>query len=135
MSLIRKERGMDASKDNPRTASTSLFPNFVASERVAGVQSNAYDVAGLNGGDVNRLKRFIDDERVSPHPRSSCSKDIQPSWSNNSHTKRHVAGVDKMDTHARPPQTKKKCWGTGNQCPGSALSARLSNGRLPSCHK
>ena len=93
MSFIRKKRGVNPSKNDPRTASARFSPNFVASKRVAGVQPNTNDIASLNGCRVNRLKRLIDDQRVSPHPRSSCGKNIQPPGSDNSHTKRHMAGI------------------------------------------
>jgi hypothetical protein len=53
MSFIRKERGVNTSKNNPRTSSARFSSNFVASKCVARVQPNANDIASLNGCRVN----------------------------------------------------------------------------------
>ena len=129
MSFIRKQRGVDPTKNDPRTAGARFSPNFVASKRVAGVEPNANDVACLNGRRVNRLKRLIHDQRVSPHPRSSCSKDIQPSRSNDCDTKRHMAWIYEMDTHAPASSNEEKM--LGNRTPVSWISTVGRRKTLP----
>ena len=94
MSLIRKECGVNASKNDPCTASTRLLSDLVAPERVACVQSNANHIASLNGRGIDRLKRLIDDRRISPHRRGSRSKNIEPSRSDDRDAKRHMAWID-----------------------------------------
>ena len=53
--------------------------DFVAAQRVAGVNADADDVAGLDGRQIERLERFVDNlrdchmSRASPPPGRTAS--------------------------------------------------------------
>ena len=63
--LVRIERGVNAAVDDGRAAALGRVADLVAAQRVAGVNADADDVAGLDGGEVDRLERFVDDDGIA----------------------------------------------------------------------
>jgi hypothetical protein len=56
---------VDTAVDDPGSALAGDASDFVAAERVAGVDADADNVAGLDGFGSNLLERFVDQDRIS----------------------------------------------------------------------
>ncbi len=59
------ERRVDAAVDDHRAARARRGADLVAAQRVAGVDADADDVAGLHGLEIERLERLIGDPRIA----------------------------------------------------------------------
>src|SRR6185436_18652964 len=64
--LLRKEGGVNAAKDYPRSALPGQTPDFVAAPRVARVNADPHDVARGNRVGVDLIECFIDQDGVAP---------------------------------------------------------------------
>ena len=73
--------------------------DLVAPQRVAGVDADADDVAGLDGGGVDRVERFVHDDGIAELGWRRRRDDIQPARRNNADAERDVAWVDEMNSH------------------------------------
>jgi hypothetical protein len=69
--FVGKERRMDAAVDHPRAFLAHLAADFVAFQRIAGMDADADDVAGRDVVEIDGFERFIDQVRVTPL-RSRC---------------------------------------------------------------
>ena len=66
MAFIREQRGVNAAVHNPCAARAGLTADFVASPRITGVDADADDVALGDCGQVDRVERLVDDDRIAP---------------------------------------------------------------------
>lgn len=71
---------MNAAVNDPRTSLACDAAHFVPAQCDAGVDTNANDIAGLNGLGNELLKHFVHDDRVAERSRGSGREDIKPAW-------------------------------------------------------
>jgi hypothetical protein len=100
--FLRKQRGVNPAVDDPGTALARQLPYFVSAARIAGMNSDAHDVAWLDGGGIDRIERFVNDDRVAPFSTGGGGQHIQPSRCDDRHAKRYMARIEQVDasTHS-----------------------------------
>ena len=76
--FVRKQRGVNAAEDDPRAALAREPADFVAAQRIAGVNADADDVAGRDHRRIERLERFVDDDGIAPLGSGRRRQDVQP---------------------------------------------------------
>jgi len=91
--LLGKEGGVNSAVYDPGAARSRYSSNFVSAQGVAGMDADADDVSGMDAFGNNRLKGFVDEDRISCRFRSSCCEYKQPSRCNYSGTKGIVTGI------------------------------------------
>ena len=96
--FIREQRRVNAAVDHPRAARAYGAADLIATARVAGVDADADDIARRNGLEIERLQRFIDDDRIAPGRSCGGCQHIQPSRRDDGHAKREVARIHKVDS-------------------------------------
>jgi hypothetical protein len=95
--FFREERGVDATVDDPGSAFTGYAAYFIATEGVAGVDTDADDVAGLDGFGEDLLEGLVDEDGIACGRRCGCCKDEEPTRSDDCCPKGIVAGIYEMD--------------------------------------
>ena len=99
MRLLRVQRRVDPAEDDPGPALARDPADFVAAQRVACVNADPDDVAGLNRRVIQHLQRFVRDERIAELARGRRRKDVKPSRRNDTDTEREMAGIDQVHLH------------------------------------
>src|SRR5262249_46760676 len=104
--------------------------------RVARVNPDPDHVSGLDGPDVDRLQRLVNDSRITPLHTSRGGQDVQPARRNHGNAERLRARVDEMDArHSRPSQAKALVRAWAGMAEGSKkqgfVSIRRSATRTP----
>jgi hypothetical protein len=66
MGFLRKQCGVNASKNHPCAATSCLPADLITSQCVSGVQSDPDYIAKLNRVHVEGLNGLVDDQRISP---------------------------------------------------------------------
>ena len=94
-----EEGGVDAAVDDRCAAFVGEAAYFVAAESVAGVDADAYDVAGLDGGGVDLLDGLVDEDGVAGGAWRGGGKDEEPARGDDSRAKCIVTGIDKVNAH------------------------------------
>src|SRR5205823_687967 len=74
--FVRKQRGMNAAEDDPGAALAHLASDLVTAERVAGMNADADDVARANRVEIDRIERFVDDDRIAPAAAGRRREDV-----------------------------------------------------------
>ena len=64
--LVRVERRVDTAEDDVGSAGTRELADFVAAQRISGMQPDTDDIAGSHLRGVKWLQRFISDNRIAP---------------------------------------------------------------------
>src|SRR6185369_3102702 len=75
----------------------------IASQRVAGMNADADDVARGDRRDVERLERLVHDLRVAPPLAGGGGQDVQPARRDHRDAEGLRTGVDEMDSRHRHP--------------------------------
>src|SRR4051812_47173427 len=65
MRFLREESRMDAAEDDARPALTGQVSYFVAAQGVAGMDSDADHIAGLDGFRIELRQGFVDNDRIA----------------------------------------------------------------------
>jgi hypothetical protein len=68
-------------------------------QRIARVDADADDVAGLNGIEVHLLQRFVRNNGVAAAKRCGARENIKPARGDYPDSERGVAGVNQMNAH------------------------------------
>ena len=129
--LVGVERGVDAAEDDPGAALAGDAADFVAAERVEGVDADADDVTGLDGLWVDLLEGLVDEFRVAEAFRGGAGEDKHPPWSDDCNAEGAFAGVHKLNcqdgSHSRGDWLHfVRCIRTENDIP---FSVGMRNGR------
>ena len=95
--FVRKQRGMNAAEDDPGTALAHLASDLVTAERVAGMNADADDVARANRVEIDRIERFVDDDRIAPAAAGRRREDVEPARRNHGDAERFHTRIDKMN--------------------------------------
>ena len=101
--LVRIERRVDAAVHDPRPALARPLAEGVADQRVAGVDADADDVAGLDPAVVERLEALVDHDRIAPLAGGRGREHVQPAGGDDGYAEREVAGVDDEYAHGSLP--------------------------------
>jgi len=94
--------GVDSAVDDGRAARSQRDADLVPAQRIAGVDADADDVAGLNGVEIELLERFIDDARPSVLRRRRRAENEQPSRRDDADAKGQMARIHEVDSHRTP---------------------------------
>ena len=97
--LVRVERGVDPSVDHFCAGGVGGASDFVSSERVTGMDADADDVSGADGGEVERLERLVGQDRIAILGGCGGGQHVEPSRRDYADTEGDVAGVDETDVH------------------------------------
>jgi hypothetical protein len=125
--LFRKERRVNAAVHDPRASLAREASDFVATQRVPGVNPDADHVARRNRFRIDVRDRFVDDQRVAPRCTGGGREDVEPARRDDRDAERHVTGVDQMDTHGRVPSSETSgnvLEGCGSGAPAGEQSLR-----------
>src|SRR5581483_464008 len=98
--FLGEQGGMNSAEDDVRSAVTSHSPNLIAAKRIRGVDANANYVSGSKIGRINPYKSFVHNPWIAERLRCGSSQDIKPTRSNDCRSKRHIAGVYKVNIQA-----------------------------------
>ena len=85
--LVGKQRRVNAAVDDPRAAFASELAHFVTATRIAGMNADADDVAGSNRRGVNRIERFVHDDRIAPLLPRGRRQNVEPAGRDDGHAK------------------------------------------------
>ncbi len=91
-----KQRGVDSAEGDPRAALSGNAADLIPAQRVAGMNADADDVTGRDGGRVQRLQRFVDDVGIAPRPRRRRRQHVEPPGRDDGHAVREIARIDQM---------------------------------------
>src|SRR5271165_6070672 len=94
------ESGVNAAVNDIRPTSARSAADFVAAERIAGVNANADDIALMDRGGIQQGQCFVHQDGIAKRLRGGAGKYVQPAGSYDSSAERNVAGVDEMNIHA-----------------------------------
>ena len=100
MGLVGIQRGVDAAEHDARAARAHALPDLVAAKRVAGVNADADDVAGLNARPYRTLPGFRRRSGRAIRGRCRARQHEQPTGRDDADAEREMAWVHKMDSHA-----------------------------------
>lgn len=103
---------------------TCQSPNFIPAQCVARVNSNANNVAGRNGREIQLLQRFVNDYGIAEARRCRSGEDIQPPRRNNADAKGFVTRVDEVN-----------CQAASLNAATAALAAVTSRSKMPPAHE
>ncbi len=78
MRLVGIQRRVNAAEDHRRAARSHGRTNLIAAQRISRVDADPDDVAGVDGVEIERLERFIDDAWPSVCGRCGRAQDEQP---------------------------------------------------------
>ncbi len=90
---------MNAAVDDPCAAFAGHAADLVSAQRIAGVDADADDVAGLDGGGVDRFERLVNEDGVAGNLWRGGGKDEKPARGDDSGAKGVVAGIYEMNAH------------------------------------
>jgi hypothetical protein len=107
--LFREEGGVDTAVDYGGAALPGLLSDVVSAESVAGVNTDAYDVSGRYGLDVEWFEGLVYEDGITHGLRCSGGQDEQPARGDHGCSEGVIAGVDKMNTHSRGFQAQAYC--------------------------
>ena len=93
--------GVNSAKNYVGSALARQVPNFVAAQRIGGVNADADGVSGLNALRIHLAEGFIDKDRVAEALGSGAGENVLPARSDDCSPERHVARVDQMNVHAQ----------------------------------
>ena len=88
---------MNAAEDDPGAALAHLASDLVTAERVAGMNADADDVARANRVEIDRIQRFVDDDRIAPAAAGRRREDVEPARRNHGDAERFHTRIDKMN--------------------------------------
>ena len=63
--FFRIQRGVDPTKNDGCAGRASGPAHFVAAKRVAGMNTDSHEIAGMNGRNLERFERFVGQDRVA----------------------------------------------------------------------
>ena len=95
--LLRVERGMNAAEHDPGAALAREPADFVAAQRVSGVDADADHVAGLDPLGVEHLQRFVSDDGVAEVSRRRSRQHVKPARRDDADAEREMAGIDEVN--------------------------------------
>ena len=75
--------------------------DLVAAQRIAGMDADADDVAGVEGAEIERLERFVGDDRVAELARGRGGDDVEPARRDDADAEGDVARIDEMHLQMR----------------------------------
>ena len=116
------EGGVNASEHHVGAALAGHFPDFVAAERVGGVDADADNIAGLNLIRVYRLQGLVDQAGIAKARRCRRCKHIQPARGNDRGAKRNFTGIDEVNAHAMSPSLGGLAKAVEQLAPGTTIS-------------
>src|SRR5262249_3633132 len=95
--LVGEQCRVNTAENHPRAARADLTPDLIPTERVTGMDANAYDIPRSDRVEIERVQGFVNDLRIAPATAGRGSQDVQPSGGNDGDTKRLRARVNQMN--------------------------------------
>ena len=92
---------MNAAVHDVRATRARVPADFVAAERVAGMNADADDVAGLDRCRIEKCQGFVDQYGIAVAFGRGAGQDVQPARRDDGGAERDMAGIDQMNFHAR----------------------------------
>ena len=97
MRLVRIQRGVNAAEHDPGAAFARDAADLVAAQRVAGVDADADDVAGLDRCGIEHFQRFVRNERDRRTVRGvAAARTYKPTGRDDTDAERQMAGIDQV---------------------------------------
>jgi hypothetical protein len=97
--FVGEQGGVNAAEHDESPSCSGGLSDVIPAEGIPGVDADSDNVARLNGAFVNRLQRFIDQQRCPVARRRGRGKHVLPPRRNDRGSKRHVARVDEVNAH------------------------------------
>ena len=94
--LVGKQRRVDPAEHDPRAEFLGLSADLITAPRIPGMNTDADDVAGCDGGEVDLIERFIDQARITPFGPRCRGQHVQPPRRDDRHAERDVTRIDQM---------------------------------------
>ncbi len=110
------ECGVDAAEDDVGPVRARQLADFIPAQGVGRMDPDPHDVAPLELGWLERLERFVGEDRIAPLTRRRRREHIQPPRGDDRHAERDMAGVDEMDTHCARLRTSRPCPRASARC-------------------
>ncbi len=120
--FVGVEGGVNASKHHVGAALAGQFPDFVAAERVGGVDADADNIAGLNLVRFYRLQGLVHQAGIAKARRCRRCKHIQPARGYDRGAKRNFTGIDEVNAHAMSPSLGGLAKAVEQLAPGTTIS-------------
>jgi hypothetical protein len=79
----------------PLLASQSA--DFIATQCIACVNSNSYNVPRRNASDIQLLQRFVNDYRIAKARGGGSGEHIEPAWCDDADAERLVTRIDEIN--------------------------------------
>src|ERR1035437_583945 len=109
-SLLGIQRSVDATVDYPRAACARHAADFISTQSIPRMHTDADDISRHDAFRHNLLQRLIDQNGFPHGWRCRRRKDKQPSWRNDSGTERIIAGIYQMNPHRIQPFLLRVRW-------------------------
>jgi hypothetical protein len=91
------ERGVDTAEHNVGASLARDLANFIATQRVSGVNTDSDNVAWLKLQGVALFQRLINQNWVAKAAGSSPRQHIEPTWRDDRGPERCVAGINQVN--------------------------------------
>src|SRR5262245_59373429 len=92
---------MNTAEHHVRARRTSGRADFVTAQRIAGMDADTNDIAGGDGGRVERVQRLVNQAGFAKVGGGRRCKDVEPTGCNDANSERDVTRIDEINGHRR----------------------------------
>jgi hypothetical protein len=96
-SLFGKQGSVNSTIDNPRSPATRDPSDFISTQGITGMYTDADDIPRHNALGHNLFQGFINENGIASDKRRSRSKYKQPSWRDDGGAEGIIAGIYEMN--------------------------------------
>ena len=97
--FVGEERRVDAAEHDEGAPAPRETPDLVATQHIGGVNADADDITRPDAVQIERLERFVDDNRRAEAGRRRGGKHEEPARRDHRGSEREIAGIDEMYSH------------------------------------
>ncbi len=101
--FVRKQRRVNAAKDDKRASLARELTERVATQGVGGVDANPHHIASVDPIGVERLECLVDDVRHAVFGWRGSGQHVEPSRRDDRRPERQIAWIDQMNAHSDLP--------------------------------
>jgi hypothetical protein len=123
--LAGVQRSVNPAIDHPRAALARHASDLISTQSIAGMDTDADNIARLYLLGIQRFQRLIDQYGIAKTSRRGCRQNVQPAWSNYGCAERNFTGIDEVNAHAMSPSLGGLAKAVEQLAPGTTISGCL----------